>query len=70
MYISRDKLQPVVQAKPTVHEFIPLNNEKPWKFVSMQDIHGNSSASKRIDNENYTAKIPNRYNYRDYISQW
>ena len=36
----------------------------------MQDIHGNSSAARRTDNNNYSAKIPNRYGNKDYMSQW
>lgn len=70
IYIPQESIQKVVQAHPTVHQFIPLDQNKPWKFVSMQDIHGNSSAAKRIDNTNYTAKIPNRYNNINYMSQW
>ena len=70
MYVPKDRIQKFVQAQPTVHEFIKLDESKPWKFVSMQDIHGNSSASRRIDNSNYTAKIPNRYGNVDYMSQW
>jgi len=47
-----------------------ISKDKPWKYISMQDIHGNSSAARRNDNNNYSAKIPNRYDNKAYISQW
>ncbi|CAF0940523.1 unnamed protein product [Brachionus calyciflorus] len=67
MHVPRE---PTLQAEPTVHEFTCLKCKTPWKFVSMQDIHGNSSASFRIDNSDYSAKQRKRFNNIDYLSQW
>ncbi|RNA35939.1 hypothetical protein BpHYR1_018779 [Brachionus plicatilis] len=67
MYVQREA---TLEAKPTVHEFTCLKCQTPWKFVSSNDIHGNSSASFRIDNSTYSSKQGKRFNNVDYISQW
>ena len=42
MYVPQDAAW---QAKPTIHQFVPIGTnsnktEKPWKYVSLQDLHG------------------------------
>lgn len=58
MYVTQEA---TYKARPTVHEFRAVGSSEPWKFMSLKDIHGDSSISRR-NPTCYSAKMPNRYN--------
>ncbi len=67
MYVLQE---PAIEAKPTIHQFVPINHNynkdnKPWNYLTLKDLHGNSSAAHRTDNKTYSAKMSNRLTVRD-----